>query len=62
MPVTTSSQPNSRSFAATTPLVRVSSKPSSGCWCRSRRHAVISGWNSAMRLITGMAGRLRASF
>jgi hypothetical protein len=59
MPVITSSQPNSRSLAATTPLVRTSSNASSGCWCRSRRQAVISGWNSAMRLITGI--RLRSS-
>ena len=60
MPVATSSQPNSRSFSAMTPEVRTSSKPISGCWCRSRRQAVISGWNSAMRLMIGM-GPVRVS-
>jgi hypothetical protein len=54
MPVSTASQPNSRSFSAMTPEVRTSWKPISGCWWRSRRHAVISGWNSAMRLMMGM--------
>src|SRR6056297_3650443 len=55
IPVTTSSQPNSFSFSATIPAVRWVSNRISGCSCRSRRHAVISGSISAKRFFTGMA-------
>src|SRR5439155_10268812 len=55
MPVMISSTPKDFSFSCTTPLVRVSCSASSGCACRSWRHSVISRWNSAMRLMIGMA-------
>src|SRR5918994_2844824 len=55
MPVCTSSNPNWCSFAATKAEVRRSSKPSSGCACRSRRQAVMSSWKSPIRLMIAMA-------
>ena len=57
MPVTTSSQPNSRSFSATMPAVRTSSKAISGWAWKSCRQAVISAWKSAMRFRIGMWSR-----
>jgi len=53
-PVTTSSQPNSFSFSATSAAVRCSSKRSSGWAWMSRRQPAISGSISAKRLMTGM--------
>ena len=58
IPACTSSQPNARSRSCTTALVRVSCSASSGWACRSWRQAVMSAWNSAMRLWTGMAASL----
>ena len=37
-------------------VAKLSCIETSGWACRSCRQAVISGWNSAMRLITGMVG------
>ena len=54
MPVMISSTPNSRSFACTTAEVRASCIDSSGWACKSRRHAVMSAWYSAIRLMIGM--------
>jgi hypothetical protein len=54
MPVTTSSQPNSRSLSATSAEVRWVSYISSGFSWMSRRHAVISACNSARRFLIGM--------
>ena len=51
-PVRTSS-PNDRRCSAITPAERVSAKPSSGCWWKSRRHATTSGrtrWTAASTL------------
>src|SRR4051812_10390324 len=54
MPVTTSSQPNSRSLSATMPAVRWTSYRSSGCSWKSCRQAAISSVRAAMRLTMGM--------
>src|SRR5258708_38227488 len=48
------SMPHWVSFSATVPEVRTSSKPISGCACRSRRMAVSSSAKPSMRSIRGM--------
>src|ERR1700674_3704057 len=42
------SSPSRSSSPVTTSAVRCSSKPSSGCACRSRRNAVSSAWSARM--------------
>ena len=49
--------PKDSSFSATMADVRSSWNPNSGWAWMSRRHAVMSSWMAAMRLMTGMASR-----
>src|ERR1700674_5092914 len=54
------SSPSRSSSPVTTSAVRCSSKPSSGCACRSRRNAVSSAWSARM-CSTGLMNSLMKS-